>query len=102
MTTPENLRAEDERALRTRRQEVEADTERLDWLEKQDGSALVSDDAGHWAVSTTGVQNVPMNPPEDIDTSFWIEKAEWCKTVREAIDRAIRDEAGPIDCSGNQ
>lgn len=30
------------------------DTERLDWLEKQQGFGLISDDNKHWAVSTSG------------------------------------------------
>lgn len=74
------------------------DTERLDWFEHQDGGALVSDDAGHWVVVFTGIQNVPMNPPEDIQTTFWIKKDEWCKTVREAIDKAMANEE-VVTCS---
>ncbi len=65
------------------------DTKRLDWLEENEGSALVSDDAGNWAVVSDGCQNVPMDPPQDITTSFWIKKDQWCKTIREAIDAAI-------------
>ncbi len=68
------------------------DTERLNWLEQQEGAGLVSDDAGHWAVTTTGTQNVPDNPPQDISTSFWVEKAEWKKSVREAIDVAMAED----------
>jgi len=68
------------------------DAERLDWFEHQHGGALVSDDAGHWAVVFTGIQNIPMNAPEDIHTTFWIEKDKWCKSVREAIDKAMKDE----------
>ena len=65
------------------------DTERLDWLERQEGSALVSDDFGSWAVVTEGVQNVPMNPPDDIQTTFWIEKKHWKPSVRAALDAAM-------------
>jgi hypothetical protein len=75
------------------------DTDRLDWLEKQDGAGLVSDDAGHWAVATNGVQSAPMAPPCDITTQFWIEKHEWRKTVREAIDAAIRQETEELQDS---
>ncbi len=68
------------------------DTERLDWLDKQDGAALVSDDAGHWAVTFNGMQRVPSAPPEGIESFFWIEKEEWHYSVRDAIDRARADE----------
>lgn len=63
------------------------DKERLDWLEQQDGFALVSDDAGRWAVVTDGMQNVP-DPDKaiDISTSFWIEADQWKDSIREAID----------------
>jgi hypothetical protein len=66
------------------------DTERLDWLEKAEGFALISDDAGHWAVVSEGVQNLPDKHPADINTVFLIKKKEWRPTVREAIDAAIR------------
>lgn len=69
------------------------DTERLDWLEQQPGAGLISDDCGHWAVSGTGFQNIPENPPGDVQTTFFIEKSEWRKSVREAIDAAIEQEA---------
>ena len=68
------------------------DTERLNWLEKQSGSALVSDDDVHWAVSTTGIQNVPVNAPQDIHTTFFIKKDEWHKSVRDAIDAAMKND----------
>ena len=68
------------------------DTERLDWLEKEDGSALLSDDCGHWTVSTEGMQNLPMDPPDDISTSFYVEKDQWHKSIRDAIDAAIKEQ----------
>ncbi len=66
------------------------DTERLNWLAKQDGAALLSDDFGNWTVSYDGMQNVPENPgtPSDISTSFFIEADAWKPSVREAIDAA--------------
>lgn len=67
------------------------DTDRLNWLEEQYGSALISDDFGHWAISDSGMQNVPENPPDDIWTSFQIEKKYWRKSVREAIDAMIEE-----------
>jgi len=68
------------------------DTEILDWLEQQDGAALVNDDAGHWAVAFDGIQSVSADPPQDTDTSFFIEKDQWCSTIREAINKAIKQE----------
>lgn len=67
------------------------DSELLDWLEKQQGSALVSDDDKHWAVVTTGVQNVPEKTPADIQTIFLILADEWKPTIREAILAAIEE-----------
>ncbi len=63
------------------------DTQRLDWLEAQEGSGLISDDNGHWAVSGDGAQNVPCGvDPEGIWTTLWR------NSVREAIDAAIARE----------
>jgi len=74
------------------------DTERLDWLEKREGLGLISDDFGHWAVSAVGFQNIPEewtgdNPgPGDINSTFFVEKEDWCKSIREAIDIAVDKE----------
>ncbi len=69
------------------------DTERLDWLQQQDGCGLISDDAGRWAVACSGVQNVPDgDEASDIATSFFVKALEWRTTVREAIDAAIAEE----------
>ena len=65
------------------------DTDRLNWLQKQDGVALISDDAGNWVVSFDGTQNVPDNPPQDISTVFFIDADKWKPSVREAIDSAM-------------
>lgn len=65
------------------------DTQRLDWLAKQDGAALISDDAGHWALIYTGTQSVS-DPPQDIYTSFFVAKHEWKPSIREAIDAAMK------------
>lgn len=73
---------------------IHYDALRLDWLAKQEGSALVSDDNGHWAVATTGTQNVPMGKdPVDINTTFWIKKQEWHNSIREALDAAMKEDA---------
>ena len=66
------------------------DTERINWLQKQQGSALVSDDLGHWAIATEGFQNVPNKAPADINTIFYIKKKDWKKTIRQAIDAAAK------------
>jgi len=74
---------------------VYTDTELLDILEKAGKRgycpALLNDDAGHWAVSGEGMQNVPIDPPCDIHTTFFVEKSQWKKTVREAILAFIED-----------
>lgn len=62
--------------------------ERFDWLETQQGSALVSDDHSRWAVVTDGVQNNPGNKPTDIHTTFFIRASEWKPSICEAIDAA--------------
>lgn len=69
------------------------DAARLDWLGLQDGSGLVSDDAGHWAVSGSGMQNVPDKTPIDLATTYVVMADEWKPGVREAIDAAVRADA---------
>lgn len=69
------------------------DKERLDWLEQRCGHGLISDDAGRWAVSTSGVQNMAdPNSPIDIVASFFVEKNDWCTTIRKAIEKGIEEE----------
>ena len=74
------------------------DTELLDWLEDQvkHGACpgIINDDDGQWAVSFEGFQNVPMKTPADISTTFFVEKKDWCKTIRAAIIKAIKNERG--------
>lgn len=65
---------------------MNSDTDLLDFLESCDGAAIISDDAGNWAVSGNGMQDVPDDPPQDISTCFFIERSEWRGSVREAID----------------
>jgi len=69
------------------------DTERLDFLETCEGWALVSDDAGHWALVSEGFQNLPDDVPGDIRSVFFIKKDQWKTTIREAID-VIMEETG--------
>jgi hypothetical protein len=67
------------------------DEQRINWLETNgQGYALVSDDNSHWACVQDGMQNCPdiENEPEDIHTTFFIEKHKWHKTIRGAIDAA--------------
>ena len=68
------------------------DTERLNWLEKQDGYVLISDDNGKWAISGEGMQDIPDDPPEDMWMDFFVEKHAWKPTIREAIDEAMKGE----------
>jgi hypothetical protein len=64
------------------------DTELIKWLEEHQGVALISDDFGNWAVSGSGFQSLPENPPADVETHFFIAKNEWKPSVREAIEHA--------------
>jgi len=66
--------------------------EMLDWLEEHEGFALVSDDFGHWAVTGNGTQSIPENPPDDVETTFFIEKREWRESIREAILCAMEED----------
>ena len=65
--------------------DMNSDTDLLDFLETCDGAALISDDAGNWAVTGDGMQDVPDDPPQDISTCFFIEKDQWRPSIREAI-----------------
>lgn len=48
--------------------------------------AIVNDDNGHWAVATSGIQNVPEGPDTfDCYSTFIIEKGRWYDTVPMAI-----------------
>lgn len=79
------------------------DAARLDWLGLQDGCGLVSDDAGHWAVSGSGMQNVPDTTPIDLATTYIVMADEWKANVREAIDAAILEYAEIEEsCGGDE
>lgn len=67
----------------------------LKWLEDHQGYALVSDDNGHWACVTDGMQNVPDgDEPQEIWTTFMIEAHEWFGSVWQAIQDAVEKERG--------
>lgn len=70
---------------------INRDSKRLTWLQQQQGFALVSDDQGHWAVVCDGMQNLPLNPPDDVQTTFFIEKHQWRKNIRRALDAAMKE-----------
>lgn len=55
--------------------------------------ALIFDDFGHWAVSSSGMQSIPEEPgvPDDIETRFVITKDEWKKTIKEAVIYYLED-----------
>lgn len=55
------------------------------------GCALISDDNGHWAVSTSGMQMVPGKEPTDLETCFWVEKEKWKNSIQEAL-QAFKEE----------
>ena len=75
------------------KQEEISDKELLDWLEVDYGAGLISDDAGRWVVSESGMQNVPdSNKAIDISTSFFIEAGDWRNSIREAIKVAMEKE----------
>jgi len=47
---------------------------------------LLNDDNGHWAVTGDGYQNVVCgDEPEDVETTFYVEAAEWKNTPKEAL-----------------
>lgn len=62
-------------------------------LAKEGGCpALLNDDNGHWAVSDTGFQQVVFgDEPEDITTSFFIEKEMWKNTIEEAVEHYLKE-----------
>lgn len=72
------------------------DTELLNWLEKQDGYGLISDDFGRWAVSGDGMQNVPEDTsiPNEIITTFFVEAEQWKPSIREAIISKYEERRG--------
>lgn len=50
------------------------------------GHALISDDFGHWAVVSDGIQEIPEDPPADIDVTFFVTKKEWHPTIEAALE----------------
>jgi hypothetical protein len=70
---------------------LQADVERIDYVEKLEGWALVSDDAGHWALVSDGIQSIPDRTPGDVTTLFVIGAEQWRDSVREAIDAVMQE-----------
>lgn len=70
------------------------DTKRLNWLAKQCGVNLVSDDGGKWAISTSGFQPVPQEGgfTEDVSITSFVGPEEWRDDIRAAFDAAIAEE----------
>ena len=52
---------------------------------------LLNDDFGHWAVSFEGYQSLPVNPPDNLETSFYVEKRYWKLTILEALTYALSE-----------
>ena len=74
------------------------DTERLDWLGKLQGSGLINDDYGRWAIPECGIQNVTdrgkliTKQAIAVSSTFFTEAREWKLNIRAAIDAAMRKE----------
>jgi hypothetical protein len=71
------------------------DTQLLDFLEAKSKEGhcpcLLNDDTGNWAVVEDGMQNVPIDAPCDIQTTFWVEKHQWKNSVREALEAFVTE-----------
>ncbi len=66
------------------------DTERMDWLSKSFGLALLDDDNGHWGISFSGMQNVPEgDAASEIWSSFHLRPKDWHESARAAVDAAM-------------
>lgn len=72
------------------------DAERLDYLGKQYGANLVNDDAGRWAVSDSGMQEVPPRGgfKETTGIHSIVHPEQWKKTIRQAIDAYMDADPG--------
>ena len=75
------------------------DKERLDWLETLQGTGLINDDYGRWAIPECGVQNVTdekgnmiTTKPIKVSSTFFVEAREWKSSARKAIDLAMKKE----------
>ena len=77
-------------------EDVVRDAERLDWLGERQGTNLVSDDGGKWAVSDAGAQPVPEKDgfTKDVTIACFVGPEKWKPTIREAIDAAIGERHG--------
>lgn len=83
-------------ALEARVAELEGDKERWRALENMPGVALINDDAGNWTVCGDGYQNISdenhkspsQGDPIDIQTTFFVEAANWHPSINAAIDAA--------------
>ena len=90
----ESLIVEQEAELQRLRQECEGlrkDAERLDWIEKNPGCNLVSDDGERWGWSTGGMQPVPEEGgfTEMVGITSLIEPGDWRIGARAALDAAM-------------
>lgn len=51
---------------------------------------LLYDDNGHFAITDEGIQSVCYgDEPEDVETSFTVEKIHWKSTIREALNHYL-------------
>lgn len=50
------------------------------------GCGLISNEAGHWVVSTVWMQE-PQKSPEYIRAIFYVDQSAWKPTIREALQK---------------
>lgn len=75
------------------------DTQRLDYFvasaKRGFSFNIVNDDAGRWAVSDSGMQEVPEKGPIDMCITHFVEKKQWRRTLRGAIDACMKEHPLP-------
>ena len=81
---------------------MRTDTELLDGLAALVATGgcpgVINDDNGHWAVSGSGMQNVVCgDEPQDVQTTFFVDAADWKGTIREAIEAYLDAASAPSE-----
>lgn len=52
---------------------------------------ILYDDAGHFAISGEGFQNVVEDGPEDVQLTCWVDKKDWKNSLREALESYLKE-----------
>lgn len=52
---------------------------------------LLNDDGGRWALTSDVYQSVPEKYPSDIESSFYVKKEYWKKSIREAVIFSLKN-----------